>query len=45
MKNIDMKYICKMIGNLSGVPIRVFQGESLFFYHSIVALPKDPMAV
>lgn len=45
MKNIDLKYICKVIGNLSGVPIRLFQGDNLFFYHSIVELPKDPMEV
>lgn len=45
MKNIDLKYICKVIGNLSGVPIRLFQGDNLFFYHSIVDLPKDPMEV
>lgn len=43
MKNIDLKYICKVIGNLSGVPIRIFQGENRIFYHSVVALPKDPM--
>lgn len=43
MKDMDLKYICKLIGNLSGVPIRVYQGETLFFYHSIAALPKDPM--
>ena len=43
MKNIDLKYICKVIGNLSGVPIRLFRGETLIFYHSIVDLPKDPM--
>ncbi|MGN1026130.1 MAG: helix-turn-helix domain-containing protein [Faecousia sp.] len=43
MKNIDLQYICKVIGNLSGVPIRVFQGESLVFYHSLVNLPKDPL--
>lgn len=45
MKDMDLKYICKVIGNLSGVPIRVYQGEVLFFYHSIVELPKDPMEV
>lgn len=42
MKNIDLNYICKVIGNLSGVPIRVYSGTELLFYYSIVALPKDP---
>lgn len=45
MKNIDLRYICKIIGDLSGVPIRVFQGDHLLFYHSVVSLPKDPMAL
>ena len=45
MKDMDLKYICKVIGNLSGVPIRVYQGETPVFYHSIVELPKDPMEV
>lgn len=45
MKNIDLNYICKVIGNLSGVPIRVYSGTELLFYYSIVALPKDPMEI
>lgn len=45
MQNMDLKYICRVIGSLSGVPIRVFQGEALYFYHSIAELPKDPMEV
>lgn len=44
MRDIDLDYICRTIGNLSGVPIRVIQGEELCFYHSIAYLPKDPMA-
>lgn len=44
MREIDLDYICRTIGNLSGVPIRVFQGEELCFYHSFAYLPKDPMA-
>lgn len=45
MENIDLRYICKVIGNLSGVPIRVYQGEEQVFYDSIVALPRDPIVV
>lgn len=45
MKSIDLRYICKVIGNLSGVPIRVYRGDELLFYHSIIGLPKDPMEV
>ncbi|MDD6159755.1 MAG: helix-turn-helix domain-containing protein [Oscillospiraceae bacterium] len=43
MNGIDLRYLCKVIGNLSGVPIRIFQEEKMVFYHSVVALPKDPM--
>lgn len=45
MKNIDLKYICTVIGNLSGIPIRLFQNRELIFYHSLVNLPKDPMCL
>lgn len=45
MKNIDLRYLCKVIGNLSGVPIRIFQEGNLIFYHSVVDLPKDPMVI
>ena len=43
MKEIDLRYICTVIGNLSGVPIRIFEGDELTFYHALVYLPKDPM--
>ena len=43
MKNIDLKYICTTIGNLSGVPIRLFHDGNLILNYSIVNLPKDPM--
>ena len=43
MKNIDLPYLCTVIGNLSGMPIRIFWGEELFFHYSIVQLPCDPM--
>ena len=45
MKNIDLPYLCKTIGNLSGIPIRLYEGDTLVFYHSLVSLPKDPMTV
>lgn len=45
MKNIDLRYLCKVTGNLSGAPIRIFQEGNLIFYHSVVDLPKDPMVV
>lgn len=43
MNNVDLPYICKVIGNLSGIPVRIFHGKELSFYHSVVYLPQDPM--
>lgn len=43
MKNVDLPYLCTVIGNLTGMPIRIFFGEDLFFHYSIVQLSGDPM--
>ena len=43
MDNIDYNYLCTVIGNLSGIPIRVFQSEKQVFYYTIVNLPVDPI--
>lgn len=43
MENLDLAYICTYIGNLSGIPIRLFHDEKPTFYHAVVDLPKDPM--
>lgn len=45
MKDLDLCYLCTVIGNLSGVPIRIFQGEERVFYHALVQLSKDPMVL
>lgn len=42
---INLPYLCTTIGNLSGVPVRIFEGESLTFYYSQAYLPRDPMAL
>ncbi len=42
MKKLDLEYICTVIGNLSGIPIRLFKKNKQIFYHSLVNLPKDP---
>ena len=44
MKNLDLQYLCTVIGNLSGVPIRLYDSETLVFFYSLVKLPKDPVA-
>ena len=43
MENIDIRYLCTTIGNLAGVPIRIFEGDRQIFYYSIPQLPRDPM--
>lgn len=43
MENIDLNYLCTVIGSLAGVPIRIFDNNQQVFYYSIVNLPKDPI--
>jgi len=43
MNSIDLHYICATIGNLAGIPVRLFRGGELSLYHSIIHLSKDPM--
>lgn len=38
LENIDYDYLCMVIGNLTGNPIRVFYKGKQTFYHSIVNL-------
>ena len=45
MTGIDLKYICTVIGNLSGIPIRLFQDDRQIFYHALTQLPRDPMVL
>ena len=40
-----LRYICTMIGNLSGVPIRIYKNRGLIFSHSVVWLPVDPICL
>lgn len=44
LENIDYDYLCMVIGNLTGNPIRVFYKGKQTFYHSIVNLTTDPLA-
>ena len=43
MENIDLNYLCTTIGNLAGIPVRIFEDSKQTFYYSVVHLPKDPM--
>ena len=41
--NLDLEYLCTVIGNMAGVPIRIYTDKKLSFYHSFVHLTKDPI--
>ena len=45
MENIDLQYLCTTIGNLAGIPVRIFEDGVQTFFYSMVHLPKDPMAL
>lgn len=42
MKKYDLKYLATIIGNLSGIPIRLFTNNKLYFFYSIINLKYDP---
>ena len=41
----DLKYVCTNLGNLSGIPVRLFDNEKEIFYYSLVKLFKDPFDI
>lgn len=41
----DLNYICETMGNLSGIPVRLYAGNDEIFFYSMVKLPKDPMII
>lgn len=43
--NIDLEYLCTVIGNMAGVPIRIYTDKKQSFYHSFVHLSKDPISL
>ena len=43
MANVDIKYLGVVIGNLAGIPIRIYEGGKLTFFHSLQDFPKDPI--
>ena len=44
MNNIDMEYLCRVIGNLAGIPVRIYNDKELSFFYSVVEFPIDPVA-
>ena len=43
MKTEDLIYLCATIGNLSGIPVRLYHREKLRYSYSVVTLPVDPV--
>ena len=43
MEKIDHEYICSNLAILTGIPVRVYTGDTLVSYHSSVRLIKDPV--
>lgn len=43
MKKEDYIYLCDVIGNLAGIPVRIYQNNDLVHYKSFVNLPTDPI--
>ena len=43
MNRLDLPYICTVMGDLSGIPIRLYQGDEEILFHFSVPLPADPM--
>ena len=41
---MDLEYLCKQIAHLSGVPLRLYQGEKQVFVCSVASLTVDPFA-
>ena len=45
MREYDLQYICRVIGDLSGLPIRGYRSGRRLHYHSVATLPVDPIVV
>lgn len=45
MNNIDLSYICKVMGNMTGIPVRVYKEDQQIIYYSLVDLPADPIVI
>ena len=43
MSAYDFKYICRTVAHLSGIPVRVYQGEEELCRYFPAALPRDPL--
>ena len=42
MKKYDLRYLCTNLSNLSGMSVRLYEGDKQIFYYSVVDLPTEP---
>ena len=45
MKQVDPAYLCRALAGLSGVPVRIYEGETLAASVFPTPLPRDPMSL
>ena len=45
MKRIDLEYLCRVIGNLAGIPVRIYKDKEQTFFYSVVNMGIDFGAV
>ena len=43
MSAVDYNYLAKSVASLSGIPVRIYKGETEFCHVFPVKLPNDPM--
>ena len=43
MASVDIKYLATVIGNLAGIPVRLYEKEKLVLFHSLQDFPEDPI--
>lgn len=41
----DLEYLCTNLGALSGIPVRLYEGEKQIFYYSVIHLIRDPFVL
>ena len=43
MERIDLEYLCRVIGNLAGIPIRIYMQNVITYFYSVIEFPVDPI--
>lgn len=43
--NYDIKFVLKLISELLGIPVRLYENDKKVYYYSLVELPIDPIVI